>query len=223
MSEDYYGKEPVATAEHHHTYTTIIQTLQNAVQYSDATKDSLVLQNLIRDLWQENPAEEGRPLVQRHEGFYPQIRLNQDSPLNQYLTLSGEDVQAAAMTQDMLLLRMLDGIKSGPQGGTHHTASADIDDILARHCDIDIPLPLQDHDPVTRGPRILINVGSKLASWSWDTVLPPTTHSTIYKAWPSSLCAASWTITLLTLTPLTNIFSTSEVQGALGNPGSLMP
>ncbi|KAH7012016.1 hypothetical protein B0J12DRAFT_747323 [Macrophomina phaseolina] len=112
----------------------------------------------IRDLRQENPAEEGRPFVQRHENFYQQIRQRQDSPLFQYPTLSREDVQAAAKAQDMLHLRMLDEIESGPQSAAHSTGEADIDDMLARHYDTEIPLPRQGQDPVVQGPQILVDI-----------------------------------------------------------------
>jgi len=99
VGEGDYGKEPTATAEHHQSYTALLHTLQNAVQNSDAIKGSSVLRDLIQDLCQENAAEEGRPLVQRHEHFYQQICRRQDSPLSPNPTLSGEEIQAVAKTQ----------------------------------------------------------------------------------------------------------------------------
>ncbi|KAG7424356.1 ATP-dependent DNA helicase PIF1 [Fusarium oxysporum f. sp. raphani] len=125
---------------------------------SDATRDSPILRSLIRDLCQENPAEEGRPFVPRQEDFYQQIRRNQDSSLYQHPTLSGEDVRAAAKAQDMLHLRMLDEMEGGLQCGTTSTGNADIDDLLVRHCDTEIPIPRQDEDPVIQGPRIFLDV-----------------------------------------------------------------
>jgi hypothetical protein len=62
LDEGDYSDDPTM-AEHHQNYTALLQTLRNAVRDSDVTRDSLVLQNLIRDLCQENPAEEGRPFI----------------------------------------------------------------------------------------------------------------------------------------------------------------
>ncbi|KAJ4176430.1 hypothetical protein NW755_014421 [Fusarium falciforme] len=58
----------------------------------------------------------------------------------------------------MLHLRMLDEIESGLQCGTTSTGNADIDDLLVRHCDTEIPIPRQDEDPVIQGPRIFLDV-----------------------------------------------------------------
>ncbi|EWY79571.1 hypothetical protein FOYG_17265 [Fusarium oxysporum NRRL 32931] len=80
------SEESATTAEHHQNYTALLRALHNAVRDSDATRDSPVLRSLIRDLCQENPAEEGRPFVPRQEGFYQQIRRNQDSSLYQHPT-----------------------------------------------------------------------------------------------------------------------------------------
>ena len=92
LDEGDCSEESATTAAHHQNYTALLRTLHNAMRDSDATRDSPVLRSLIRDLCQENPAEEGRPFVPRHEGFYQQIRRNQDSSLSQSPTLSGEDV-----------------------------------------------------------------------------------------------------------------------------------
>ncbi|XP_044714518.1 PIF1-like helicase domain-containing protein [Hirsutella rhossiliensis] len=145
-------------AKCHQNYTALLQVLQNAVRDSHATRDSHVLRDLIRDLCQENPLEEGRPLVQRHEGIYEQIRRNQDSPLRQYPTLSGEDVQAAAKAQGMLHLQQLDEIESGFQGVTLPPRSADVDDMLVSHCDVEISFPGHGQDVVAQGPRMFLDI-----------------------------------------------------------------
>ncbi|KAH7109374.1 hypothetical protein B0J13DRAFT_490134, partial [Dactylonectria estremocensis] len=160
LDEDYCGEEAATMAEHHQSYTALLQTLQNAIRDSDATRDSPVLRSLARDLCEENPAEEDRSFIQRHEGFYQQIRRNQDSPLCQYPSLSGDDVQAAAKAQNMLHLRMLDEIEGCSQGAVHSTGNADIDDVLARHYDAEIPFPAQGQDSAMDMPRILVDVSS---------------------------------------------------------------
>ncbi|KAM4063399.1 PIF1 protein [Hirsutella rhossiliensis] len=152
------GEEPATMAKCHQNYTALLQVLQNAVRDSHATRDSHVLRDLIRDLCQENPLEEGRPLVQRHEGIYEQIRRNQDSPLRQYPTLSGEDVQAAAKAQGMLHLQQLDEIESGFQGVTLPPRSADVDDMLVSHCDVEISFPGHGQDVVAQGPRMFLDI-----------------------------------------------------------------
>ncbi|KAJ3572625.1 hypothetical protein NPX13_g4988 [Xylaria arbuscula] len=158
VAEGDYANEPAATAEHHQAYTALLHALQNAVQNSDATKGSSVLQGLIQDLCQENAAEEGRPFVQRYEDFYKQIRHRQNSPLFQYPTPSGENIQAVAKTQDMLHLRMLDEIESGPESAAQSRDDGDIDDMLARHWDSEIPFLRQGRDQVTEGPRMLVDI-----------------------------------------------------------------
>ena len=160
LDEDDCGEEAATMAEHHQSYAALLQTLQNAIRDSDATRDSPVLRSLVRDLCQENSADEGRPFVQRHEGFYQQIRRTQDGALFQYPTLCGEDVQAAAKAQDMLHLRMLDEIEGGSQGAIHSTGNADTDDILAQQFDGEIPFPRQGQDSAVDVPRILIDVSS---------------------------------------------------------------
>ncbi|KJZ68594.1 hypothetical protein HIM_12014 [Hirsutella minnesotensis 3608] len=105
--------EDPTIAEHHQNYTAFLQILRTAVRDSDATRDSPVLQNLIRDLCQENPAQEDRPFIQRHDDFYQQIRYRQDSLLSRCPIPSAEDVQAAAKAQDMLHLRMLNEMDGG--------------------------------------------------------------------------------------------------------------
>ncbi|KAH7461132.1 hypothetical protein FOMA001_g19195 [Fusarium oxysporum f. sp. matthiolae] len=159
LPDAFDGEPPVATAEHHQTYVAVIQTLQNAIHNSDATRDSPVLRGLVRDLRQESLPDEGRPLVQRHEGFYPQIRRNQNSPLSHHPTPSPEDIQAAARAQHMLHLRMLDEMETGPQGDTNPRINTDIDDILDRHHDAEIVPPCLNEDPVTRVSRMTIDVG----------------------------------------------------------------
>ncbi|KAJ3455137.1 hypothetical protein MRS44_013737 [Fusarium solani] len=153
------SEESATTAEHHQNYKALLWALQRAVQGSDATKDSPVLRSLIRDLCQENPAEERRPFVLRQEGFYQQIRRSQEGALYQYPALSGEDVRAAAKAQDMLHLRMLDEIESGLQCGTTSTGNADIDDLLVRQCDTEVPITRQYEDPVVQSPRMFVDVG----------------------------------------------------------------
>ncbi|KAG6996878.1 ATP-dependent DNA helicase pfh1 [Fusarium oxysporum f. sp. conglutinans] len=160
LDEGDCSEESATTAAHHQNYTALLRALHNAVRDADATRDSPVLRSLIRDLRQENPAEEGQPFVPRHEGFYQQIRRAQDSPLCQHPALSGEDARAAAKAQDMLHLRMLDEMEGGLQCGTASASNADIDDLLVRHCDTEIPITRQDEDdPVIQGPRIFLDVG----------------------------------------------------------------
>ncbi|KAH6955959.1 PIF1-like helicase-domain-containing protein [Ilyonectria sp. MPI-CAGE-AT-0026] len=158
LDEGDYREEPATTAEHQQNYAALLQAIHNAVRNSESTRDSPVLQDLVRDLRHENPAEEQRPFVQRHQDFYQQIRRSQDSALSQYPTLSHEDVQAAAKAQGMLHLRMLDEIETGSQGAAPGTSNDDLDDILVRHCDTDIAMPRQRLEPVERGPRILVDV-----------------------------------------------------------------
>ncbi|RYP64165.1 hypothetical protein DL771_008901 [Monosporascus sp. 5C6A] len=57
-----YSNDPTI-AKHHQNYTALLQTFRNVMRNSDATKDSPVLQSLIRNLYQENPVEEGRPFI----------------------------------------------------------------------------------------------------------------------------------------------------------------
>jgi hypothetical protein len=131
LDEGDYSDEPTI-AEHHQNYTALLQALRNAVRDSDVIRDSPVLQSLIRDLCQENLAEESRPFVQRHDGFYQQIRYRQDSILSRCPIPSVEDVQAAAKAQDILYLRMLNEMEGGVQGSTTSIGEADIDDLLVR-------------------------------------------------------------------------------------------
>ncbi|KAH7140508.1 hypothetical protein B0J13DRAFT_558021, partial [Dactylonectria estremocensis] len=112
----------------------------------------------MRDLREETSASEDKPFVQRPEGFYQQIRRAQDAPLCHVQTLSVEDVQAAAKSQEMLHLQMLDEIETGPQGGPHHTPNDDIDDMLARHYDAEIPLLQRSQATAAQGPRMLVDV-----------------------------------------------------------------
>ncbi|KAJ4194591.1 hypothetical protein NW759_016508 [Fusarium solani] len=139
-----FGDEPTSAeptmAEHHQTYTALLQTLRSAMRDSNATRDSPVLQSLIRDLCYKSPIEEDRPFI-HHDNFYQQIRHNQNSPLSQLPIPSAQDLQAAAKAQDMLHLQMLDGIEGGLQGGTTSISDADIDDLLIQQCDTDIPIP----------------------------------------------------------------------------------
>lgn len=121
---------------------------------------SPVLQSLIRDLCQENPTEESRPFIQRHDDFYQQIRRRQDSLLSQCPAPSAEDVQAAAKAQGMLHLRMLDAIEGSVQGDTTSIGDADIDDLLVRQCDTDVPIPRQLGDSAVQSPRMSVEVGS---------------------------------------------------------------
>ncbi|KAJ3454832.1 hypothetical protein MRS44_013432 [Fusarium solani] len=158
LDEGDYSDEPTM-AEHHQTYTALLQTLRSAVRDSDATRESPVLQSLIQDLCYENPVEEDRPFVQRHDNFYQQIRYNQNSPLSQCPIPSAQDLQAAAKAQDMLHLRMLDEMEGGIQGGTTSIGGADVDDLLVRQCDTEIPIPRQHGYPVTQNPRMFVEVG----------------------------------------------------------------
>ncbi|KAH8743149.1 hypothetical protein F5883DRAFT_477354, partial [Diaporthe sp. PMI_573] len=152
------GEERATIAEHHQNFAAVLHTLQNAVRDSDATRGSPALTNFMRDLLEETSASDDKPFMQRPEGFYQQIRRAQDAPLCHVQTLSVEDVQAAAKAQEMLHLQMLDEIETGPQGGRHHTPNDDIDDMLARNYDTEIPLPRRSQGPVAQGPRMLVDV-----------------------------------------------------------------
>ncbi|KAM4063877.1 ATP-dependent DNA helicase PIF1 [Hirsutella rhossiliensis] len=159
LDEGDYNEDPTM-AEHHQKYTALLQILRNAVRDSDATRDSLVLQSLIRDFCQENPTQEDRPFIQRHYDFYQQIRARQDSLLSRCPIPSAEDVQAAAKAQDMLHLRMLNEMEGGVQGDTTSIGDADTDDLLVRQCDADIPIPRQLEDSAVQRPRMVVEVGS---------------------------------------------------------------
>ena len=158
LDEGDYGGDSRTTVEHSQSYMALLWILQNAVRHSDSVGPSPALQALLWDLSQETLAEDGRPLVQRLEGFYQQIRHRQDGPLCQYPSLSREDVQAAAKAQDMLHLRMLDEMESGVQDAAHLTNDGDVDDILARHYETDTPLPRQAQAALTQAPRMLVDV-----------------------------------------------------------------
>ena len=157
LDENESPEAPSVTAEHHQNYAALLQALQNAVRDSHVTRGSPVLEGLIRDLRQENPAEEGRPFVQRHESFYQELRRIQGGALSQYPTPSLEDVQAVAKAQDLLHLQMLDEIETGPADARHSTDNADIDDILVRHDDTEIPLPRHSQNPVVQGPQMVVD------------------------------------------------------------------
>jgi hypothetical protein len=158
LDEDDYAGDSPTTAEHYQSYTALLWILQNAVRHSGSAGASPALQAMLRDPSGEAPAEDGRPLVRRHERFYQQIRHLQDGPLRQYPSLSREDVQAAAKAQDMLHLRMLDEMESGIQDATHPTSDGDVDDILARNYDTDAPPPRQAQEAFTRAARMLVDV-----------------------------------------------------------------
>ncbi|KAM4058291.1 PIF1-like helicase [Hirsutella rhossiliensis] len=133
--DDGQYEEPPATAQHHQAYTALLQILQNAVQDGEATKDSSVLGGLMRDLCEENPAEERQPFVQRQEDLYRNIPPGRGDALCQF-PISRDDVQAAEKAQQLLHLRMLDDIESGSQETLLSTDGADIDDTLARYGDM---------------------------------------------------------------------------------------
>jgi hypothetical protein len=59
----------------------------------------------------------------------------------------------------MLHLRVLNEMESGVQGGTTSIGDADMDDLLVRQCDTDIPIPRQLEDSVIQSPRMFIKVG----------------------------------------------------------------
>ncbi|KJZ68027.1 hypothetical protein HIM_12582 [Hirsutella minnesotensis 3608] len=158
LDEDDDDEERATVAEHHQNFAALLHTLYNAVRDSHATRGSPVLANFIRDLREETLASEDKPFMQCSEGFYQQIRRAQDAPLCHTRTLSVEDVQAAAKAQELLHLRMLDEIETGPQGSPHHAPNADIDDVLARHYDAELPLPHRSQGTAMHGPRMLVNV-----------------------------------------------------------------
>ena len=142
---------------HHQAYTALLQILRNAVQDTDATKDSPVLGGFIRDLCEENPAEEGQPLVQRQEDLYRNIVHDQGDALCQF-PISRDDVQAAAKAQQLLHLRMLDDIDGGSQGTMLSADGADIDDTLARYGDMGPAIAHPGSDLNEQGPRMLVDV-----------------------------------------------------------------
>ncbi|XP_044718018.1 PIF1-like helicase domain-containing protein [Hirsutella rhossiliensis] len=148
-------EEPPALA-HRQAYKALLQILRNAVQDTDATKDSPVLGGLIHDLCEENPAEEEQPFVQRQEDLYRNMP-DQGDALCQF-PISRDDVQAAAKAQQLLHLRMLDDIEGGSQGTVLSTNGADIDDTLARYGDMESAAALPGSDLNEQGPRMLVDV-----------------------------------------------------------------
>ncbi|KAM4062509.1 ATP-dependent DNA helicase PIF1 [Hirsutella rhossiliensis] len=156
LDDGHYEDEPPAMAQHQ-AYTALLQILRNSVQNTDATKDSLVLLDLIRDVRKGNLAG-GQPFVQRQEDLYLNIPHDQGDTLCQFPILSRDDVQAAAKAQDLLHLRMLDDIEGGSQGTVLSTNGADIDDTLARYGDMDTAAALTGSDLNEQGPRMLVDV-----------------------------------------------------------------
>ncbi|XP_044720103.1 uncharacterized protein HRG_06692 [Hirsutella rhossiliensis] len=154
--DDGQYEEPPATAQHHQAYTALLQILQNAVQDGEATKDSSVLGGLMRDLCEENPAEERQPFVQRQEDLYRNIPPGRGDALCQF-PISRDDVQAAEKAQQLLHLRMLDDIESGSQETLLSTDGADIDDTLARYGDMGPAIAHPGSDLNERGPRMLVD------------------------------------------------------------------
>ncbi|KJZ68494.1 hypothetical protein HIM_12113 [Hirsutella minnesotensis 3608] len=159
LDDGHYEEEPAAMA-HHQAYAALLQVLQNSVQDTDAVKGSPALRRLIRELCEENPAEEGQPLVQRQETVYRHIPRDQgdahalcDPPM-----LSRDDVKAAAKAQDLLHLRMLDDIESGSRGTVLSSNGADIDDRLARYDDAEMAIARPRSDLDEQGPRMLVDV-----------------------------------------------------------------
>ncbi|KAM4064303.1 PIF1-like helicase [Hirsutella rhossiliensis] len=140
LDDGRYEEEPPAMA-HRQAYRALLQILRNAVQHTDATKDSPVLGGLIRDLCEENPAEEEQPLVQRQEDLYRNIPHDQ-----------------AAKAQQLMHLRMLDDIESGSQGTMLSADGADVDDTLARYGDTESAAALPGSDLNEQGPRMLVDV-----------------------------------------------------------------
>ncbi|KAM4061756.1 PIF1-like helicase [Hirsutella rhossiliensis] len=156
LDDGRYEEEPPAMA-HRQAYRALLQILRNAVQDTDATKDSAVLGGLIHDLCEENPAGEEQPFVQRQEDLYRNMPHDQGDALCQ-LPISRDDVQAAAKAQQLLHLRMLDDIEGGSQGTMLSADGADIDDTLARYGDTESPAALPGSDLNERGPRMLVDV-----------------------------------------------------------------
>lgn len=94
------------------------------------------MQSLIQDLHSNDLEEVDRPLIQRHDNFYQPIRYRQDGPLSHCLVPSTEDDQAAAKAQDLLHLQVLNEMGERVQGNITSIGNDDIDDLLARQCDI---------------------------------------------------------------------------------------
>ncbi|KAM4066749.1 PIF1-like helicase [Hirsutella rhossiliensis] len=156
LDDGRYEEEPPAMA-HRQAYRALLQILRNAVQDTDATKDSPVLGGLIRDLCEENPAEEEQPFVLRQDDLYRNIPHDQGDALCQF-PISRDDVQAAAKAQQLLHLRMLDDIEAGSQRTVLSANGADIDDTLARYGDMESAAALPGSDLDEQGPRMLVDV-----------------------------------------------------------------
>ncbi|KAM4062555.1 PIF1 protein [Hirsutella rhossiliensis] len=156
LDDGRYEEEPLALA-HRQAYRALLQILRNAVQDTDATKDSPVLGGLIHDLCEENPTEEERPFVQRQEDLYRNLAHDQGDALCQF-PISRDDVQAAAKAQQLLHLRMLDDIEGGSQGTMLSADGADIDDALARYGDTEPTIAHPGSDLNQQGPRMLVDV-----------------------------------------------------------------
>ncbi|KAM4061599.1 PIF1-like helicase [Hirsutella rhossiliensis] len=140
LDDGRYEEEPPAMA-HRQAYRALLQILRNAVQDTDATKDSPVLGGLIRDLCEENPAEEEQPFVLRQDDLYRNIPHDQ-----------------AAKAQRLLHLRMLDDIEAGSQRTVLSANGTDIDDTLARYGDMESAAALPGSDLDEQGPRMLVDV-----------------------------------------------------------------
>ncbi|XP_044714447.1 PIF1-like helicase domain-containing protein [Hirsutella rhossiliensis] len=156
LDDGRYEEEPPAMA-HRQAYRALLQILRNAVQDTDATKDSPVLGGLIRDLCEENPAEEEQPFVLRQDDLYRNIPHDQGDALCQF-PISRDDVQAAAKAQRLLHLRMLDDIEAGSQRTVLSANGTDIDDTLARYGDMESAAALPGSDLDEQGPRMLVDV-----------------------------------------------------------------
>lgn len=59
----------------------------------------------------------------------------------------------------MLHLRMLDEIEGCSQGAVHSLGNTDVDDVLARQYNMEIPFLLENQDIAMDMPRILVDVG----------------------------------------------------------------
>ncbi|RYO88458.1 hypothetical protein DL764_008723 [Monosporascus ibericus] len=59
----------------------------------------------------------------------------------------------------MLHLQMLNEMEGGVQGGTTSASNADIDDLLVRQCDTEVPIPKQLENSAVQSPRMFVKVG----------------------------------------------------------------
>lgn len=152
LDNDPCGEDIPSTAQHRQTYAALVHILRDAAVGTDTATNSPILQNLIRDVCEENPAEEELSLVQHESGLY---RLNKN--IKRLPVLSANDVQAAAKAQSLLHHRMLDDVASASNDSLA-TINTDTD-MLAGNGTAEIITSDERGGLHVQAPRMLVNVG----------------------------------------------------------------